>query len=325
MKTLTSLFWVFSLAASIAAAAVLCIHDYSLALLLHLTAAVLGLGCCLFQNRSGRYIPFELAMALLIPCFGGFLCAFCAQRTLISASAGLASEYTRHIDPDEYRDPFSLKREIFRPHPDKLQPLSDIIHSAAPLSMKRTAIEALSQMETPEAVAVLRDALRMDSVEVRFFAASVLSRLEDTLTRKLRQLDKEKNSRDITVLLNTAQTYYDYAFYEIVEGYRKEACLQAAFEKAQTAISLSHTAQTITMCGRIVLALGRCDEALGLFNELITLRPSDATGYLWRAQVHLQRGDYEKLREDCLLALELGNIPVKMREAVRYWSGEQTA
>lgn len=294
---------------------------YLQALLLHLLGGGCGIGAAGILRIRGNYHRLNAALALLIPVLGGVVCAGCALGSAGGARSGIATEYLRHIDPEEYRQLFASADTDFKPNPDRLEPLADILHSGAGIAQKRVAIEALAQMECPESVAILREALQMDSVEVRFFAASVLGRLEDNISTHLRELEKEKHTLDPGFLMEGAQACFDSAFYGIAEGARRQNSLTLAQEKVEKILAQQQLPAAVSLKGRILMECGRHTEAQEAFAQYRRLRPGDATGIIWQAEAEYRAGNYQAGIARCREAQEAGILPRKIAPAVCHWAG----
>lgn len=292
--------------------------NFAAALPLHLLSAGAGCLASALLNSRHRYPTGDAVTALLIPALGGTVCTLLALGSLLPHKGDLAEEYLIHIDPEENRELFT-QVAAFSPNPEKLEPLADIIRADAPLTVRRTAIEALAQMESPESTAVLREALRLDSVEVRFFAASVLSRQEDRLEEKLRLLEREAQAHEPGILLEAAQTFFDYAFFNIAEGTRKNQALNNAREKVEAVLAISRLPAAVLLLGRILLRQGEPASALAAFDEYRVLRPHDIQGCLWQAETLCQLRRYRDAGAACRIAMEEGRIPAKLRPAINYW------
>ena len=294
---------------------------YIQALSLHFAGGGCGFGAAAVLRIRGNYHRLNAALALLIPVLGGVVCAVCALGSAGGGRSGIATEYLRHIDPEEYRQLFASADTDFKPNPDRLEPLADILHSGAGIAQKRVAIEALAQMECPESVAILREALRMDSVEVRFFAASVLGRLEDNLAGRLREVHKDKHSHDPGNMQEGAQACFDNAFYGIAEGTRRQNSLALALEKVEKILAQQQLPAAVSLKGRILMECGQHAQALETFALYRKLRPGDAAGIIWQAEAEYRAGNYQAGIIRCREARETGILPRKIAPAVCHWAG----
>lgn len=295
------------------------------ALALHGICAFFGFFAARWQKADA--VPagaFEATLALCVPCVGGAVAWLYAAAPGVVGTADVADEFTHYIDASERmgRDDLVKEEAGFDPTPRKLAPMVDILRSNAPVAEKRVAIEALARLETPESVSILRDALSEPSVEVRFYAASVLSRLEERLASRLRSLEEDIASRrrtDPAVELEIARSYLDYAYYGLAEGVRRTTYLQRGLKHALVALGQNAGVEGLLVVGRCYLELGHFDEAEESFTEYLEEYGDDLKGLLWRAEARFYQGKYLGVRDDCRAAAGVGQAPERMRPVVEMW------
>ncbi len=295
---------------------------YSMAFLAHLCGSLIALLLIRFRMpfRSGFTLP--LLFCLLIPLLGSTGAVIVVIAISRKGRMGILEEYSQYINTEEYRELFTRDENEFVPDPDNLYSLADILHSNLPVSRKRVAIEALAQMEQPQTVAILREALQMDSVEVRFFAASVLSKLEMRLEMHLEELQEEDRAgRQVSVISELAQACYDFVFYDIVDGGRRDRYLDLALGYALDAFSLEQDSTSLSLAGRVFLQQRKYQQAIAIFNLYCRAYPDDYRGFLWRAEAYLSNHDYGMVQYDLARARELAEIPDTLKDAAEFWSG----
>jgi len=295
-------------------------------LVAHVASALFGAAAALRMRRevagSGLY---EYVVALGLPAAGGILVWLQAMGDRTVRRGTVAREFTNYIDASLRLGDDQLPgvRLSFKPTPDEVAPMTDILRSDAGEDEKRNAIEALSRLETPDAVDVLRSVLTSESTEVRFYAASALSRLEERLALRLKALDQDlamgRQDRGV-VELEMARTYHDYAYYRLVDETRRLDCLESSLQHARRAIEIGLDPEAWLMAGRALLALRRCEEAEELFTEYLDRVRDDAKGLLWRAEARFRLGRYTSLREDCRRVSQTARVPKVMAEAIEMWT-----
>jgi len=266
----------------------------------------------------------EFLAAFLIPCLGGAMTWGLAVGERLGRPHAVAQEFTEYIDANVRlgRERLPEVRPHAPPKPEYLTPLADVLMSEASDDEKRGAIEALARLETPEAVEALRTALANDSAEVRFYAAAALSKLEERLATRQKTLERSLRSRpdDPIVDLELARTYFDYAYYHVVDEARRTDFLERALDRARRAAESGADPGAWLAGGRALLALGRFEEAEALFDRYIEAAPQDARGFLWRAEARFRQGHYRGVHEDCARAKRIGGIPDAVAEAVEMWA-----
>ena len=288
---------------------------------LHAAAAILAAWASARCSRVDRRFAYFIAFA--IPFAGAIFVWLYAIGPSWSSSAQVARRFQERIDATQWVSPWEIP--VYRPPPAPqpflLSPMVEILSSNASDEEKRLAIEGLAKLETPEAIESLRQALMLPSPEIRFYAASVLQRLEERLALRLRALEEGGTFlAEPGGLLEAARAYYDYAYYRLADETRAMQFLEKALRYAEEAASRGCDPAAHLMRGRICLTLKRLDEAEGAFSRYIALVPDDVKGRLWRAEARFFLGRYAGVREDCEAAHRMGGIPAKMREVVEMWT-----
>lgn len=296
-------------------------EEYLFGVLAHFAGA--GVGLLLMRTSMGRVRGSTLPILInfCVPIVGGLGVGILGLSGVNKGREGLAEEYALHIDPEEYRELFTRVSEGFNPNPADLYSFSDILNADVPIVQKRIAIEGLAQMENPQTVAVLRETLQMDSVEVRFFAASVLGKMEMRLEQKILELrDEDRGGVQVPVITELAQTYFDFVFFSLVEGARRDEYLALSLGYALDALTIEPSSTMLALVGRILLAKGQYESAIRVFNLYIKESPKDVKGWLWRAEAYLHNNDYIKASEDARLALDIGGVPKPLESAATFWA-----
>jgi len=101
-----------------------------------------------------------------------------------------------------------------------VEPLVEIIRSHhLGTDFKRGAIETLTQICDPVSITLLKECLSDPDTEVRFYASSGLSRIEEDLNKKIIKY-KEKTSKDDAVaedFFNYGSAYYEFIYLALQE------------------------------------------------------------------------------------------------------------
>ncbi len=292
---------------------------YLLAVVLHFACVVCGLLASAHSAQKGHSRGFDITLSMCVPVAGGLLCALASHIVASKRGSVVVDDYMRHIDPEEYRTFFEEEKSEFKPEPEKLQPLSDILYSRASIAEKRIAIEALAQMECPESVKILRDALKMDSVEVRFFAASVLTRLEARLSERMKELEN-KSSDDSEGLYEMAQASFDYAFYGMAEGHRREKYLAVARDYVCKSLETEPSVRAYSLLGRIQIQLHDYQGAKESFVNQMQMRGGDNSSLVWQAEAAFEQRDFGEVIRLCNEMVEKNAVPQKLKPAIECWN-----
>lgn len=119
-----------------------------------------------------------------------------------------------------------------------VEPLVETIRSHASADLKRGAIETLTQICNPPSIGLLKECLSDPDTEVRFYASSGLSRIEERLNAdiiKYKKVIEGKDEAGAMDYFNLAKAYYEFIYLAIQDEaslsyYLNQAILN--FEKA---------------------------------------------------------------------------------------------
>lgn len=314
-----------ALATSAGSVSMLLQGQFQISALAHLTSVLLGArGSVMLRGAPADRGQFEYYVGLALPCVGGSAVWLHAALERFTGRGEVAEEFTKYIDPVTRLGDARLPdvRRSKGPNPETLEPLASVLTSDASVDEKRNAIARLARLETPQAVQALRGALQSSSREIRFLAANAISSLERRLNQRLharRCAGGEPEDVGPEDALETAQAYFDYAYYGLAGDLDKATYLRQALEYVRTAWEQGHNPDAQLLWGKILLQLGDNEEAVDMFSRYLACEPYDVRGYLWRAEAHFRQGDYRAVRRDCERANGSGQVPEVTRGAVDMW------
>lgn len=279
---------------------------------LHLAGA-LGVIAAL---RLRRQVDDSAALiALVIPLLGPALAWWQVVGPAAAAPDALAMQGVPVIPERAW-----LGQERETPDPAALAPLEDVLHSDASDGLKRSAVESLARLETPEAVQVLRRCLAHASTEVRACAISALGHLERRLAGRIAALETAvRDSDDAVTRLHLAQAYFDCSYYHVATDQRRRRLLEQALAAAERATT-GGGAQALILAGRILLELERFAEAEEFFARHLAQQGADVKGLLWHAEALFRQGRYREVRIACARVRALGGVPERMEPAMWMWA-----
>ena len=274
--------------------------------------------------RASMPDPFVAITAAVVPALGPVLAWIHLVGARTVPRGTLMQDYSEHLDATAHAGQQEHTRsEAIAPVPEQLASLADVISSDASDDYKRSAIENLARMETPQAVDVLRKTLAHPSVEVRFYAAGALDHLERRLATRVEALERQLASAggtDPVVLFALAQACFDHSYYHVATDRRRTAQLEKALTHARHALDANGDVNAWILSGRTLLELHRYGEAEICFQRYLTIRPDDVKGLLWHAEALFRLGRFKAVRATCAKARRVGTVPARMEAAVWMWA-----
>lgn len=173
------------------------------------------------------------------------------------------------------------------------QPLVDVLQSGDADS-QRGAIELLRKLRTPEAVELLRSALSAELAEVRFYAHTALTRLEEEMTSQIEKAQHEAESNTADALLHLAHAYRVYA----ISGLPEQAMVTYYLEQARTnlreAIARQPRPETQLELAHVCLDLRAHEEARQTLHPLLDT-PLAPEAMLALCRLHYDTREYHAL------------------------------
>jgi hypothetical protein len=167
-----------------------------------------------FRSISPLFITLNFCSFFLFPIMGAIFYGSLMVSLMLSKKMELLSDFHDESTPQnlnyETTETFeeSIQKNI------NVEPLVEIIRSHhLGTDLKRGAIETLTQICDPVSVTLLKECLSDPDTEVRFYASSGLSRIEENLNEQILKY-KEKTGRDEA----TAEDFFQYgkSYYEFI-------------------------------------------------------------------------------------------------------------
>lgn len=300
----------------------------------HLLAAFYGgaAGAIADRRRLGRHF-FPWTVAFTIPLFGGVAAYFLLQNMKRPRTGRLFEEYAVYLDDAAaFKDSVPVMEHAA---PGEPVSLGDVLSTADSEAEQRIAVEYLAEMETPQAMEILRKAASSAGSEAYFFAMTALTQMESRMLARVDELEDQirhtgEQTADVEVLLNAASAYLDFLYYHFVAGETRTEYLRRAETLLNYALENQSAGpgeinEALLLAGRVQLALGNGKRAIKYFNNYIDSNPDRSSGYLWRAEAWHKLGKYAQLRDDCEKAGKVGDLPANMRPVIDFWLTENSA
>ncbi|MBF0243678.1 MAG: HEAT repeat domain-containing protein [Planctomycetes bacterium] len=186
-----------------------------------------------------------------------------------------------------------------------VEPIVDTIRSDAPPDRKRRAIEALTDLETPHAVSLLKECLDDANSEVRFYASSGLSRIEERMNRDIICYKKKVEAGDVTLenLFRLGRAYYEVVNMGIQDRKSLKYYLDQSLLHLSRASDHPDAQQEVHINLEKALTLaGRTDEVLQLHSRHFGGEQTNIHHTLYLAENHFNEGRFSDCRKIILHA-----------------------
>ncbi len=291
-----------------------------LALATHLLGAALAL--TLMRDRRDFAV---LLWAFTVPALGPLIAWLHQVGAQAARETGLFANYLDYLDVSARVGNAAVNRTDATPTPAQVAPLAEVLDSGADDALKRSAIEGLARLETPEAIDQLRHALGHASVEVRFYAAGALEHLEARLSTRLEIMERayaRAPDGDPQAQLDLARACFDFSWYRLARDQRHRDLVKRTLQHALRAAERGAGAAALLLAGRACLELRQFERAAGLFQRFHEQQPGDGKGLLWLAEARYHLGQYAEVRACCRDALAAGAVPAAVQAPVWMWAGE---
>ena len=206
-----------------------------------------------------------------------------------------------------------------------IEPVVDVLTGDDP-DLKRGAVKLLKRMATPGAVGLLRQCLSDPFPEVRFYAHSALSDLEDEHTNRIKAINETLQTAPSAGAWRTlGREYRAYAD----SGLADEVARRQHLEESRAALSQSLAlepghAPSMLLLGQVLLSLERNEEAAAWFDKCLAVEETEAEARLGLAQIAFQQRDLKALAAQARAMARSGAPRPTNPDALalhEFWSG----
>lgn len=281
-----------------------------------------------FAPRSTVY-GFAAALSLCLPGIGIIGCLFsllCAQ--VVMRQKNKTKEFLESLEMALGDDSGRITRKrVGQVLADEIaiEPVVDVLKGDDP-DLKRGAVKLLQRIGTRSAVSLLRQSLSDQFPEVRFYAHSALTELEDGYTKRIQDIEKNIEQAPSAALYRLlGQQYRAYADSgladEIARGQHLENCRDALNKALE--IEPEH-AKTMLLLAQALLDLNLLREAWRLFEKCTSYDETVSEAQLGMAQIAYQMRDFGQLAR---LARSMANSEAARPEKAdalelfEFWAG----
>lgn len=275
------------------------------AAILHTLAAIVPLS---YAHRPdhfpgiGWYLPkFTGLMTFFLPVMGvvGMFLTINLTKLLIT-SKGLAHDFDQHAMHLSGVEEVAINRTMDDMLREELstQPIVDILLGDDD-DLKRGAIMLLKRMKSPRAIQLLKDSLSDASTEVRFFAHTALTQLEEDAVGRLEKAEELASSGGSKAIRAFADACRDYAQSGLPEDSMRRYYLEEARKHYQHYSSKEKQDHYIHHeIGLINLELGDYNAALDIYTVALDYPDTLILGRLGRCRVFFEQRNWVQLSRE---------------------------
>ncbi|MGE4552726.1 MAG: HEAT repeat domain-containing protein [Desulfovibrionaceae bacterium] len=252
-----------------------------------------------YPMRSTIY-GLTAAITLTMPAVGILGCFFargCAE--LLMRHKNKTAQFRQAVEMSLGEDAHRITRKrVGQVLADEIaiEPVVDVLAGNDP-DLKRGAVKLLKRMATPGAVALLRNCMSDPFPEVRFYAHSALSELEDGFAQRIKGLRERLESAPSAALWRALGRDYDaYAGSGLVDEVMRRQTLEEGRAALAESLALEPGhAPTQLLYARVLLELDDLDEAKRQFERCAQDEATASEAMLGLAQIAYQRRDMRAL------------------------------
>lgn len=271
--------------------------------LLAASALAFILPCLLFRQwRATRSTIYGLiaALTLCLPgagIIGCLLALLCAH--LLMRQKNRVKEFKESLESDLGEDArWIMRKRVGQVLADEIaiEPVIDVLQGDDP-DLKRGAVKLLQRIGTPNAVGLLRQSLADQFPEVRFYAHSALTELEDGYTKRIQALnasiEKTPSAAAYRLLGMQYRAYADSGLADdIARRQHLESCRDALIRSLE--LEPGHD-QTMLLLAQALLDMGLLREAWLMFEKCTRHEDTVSEAQLGLAQIAFEKRDFAKL------------------------------
>ncbi|MFV0348925.1 MAG: HEAT repeat domain-containing protein [Halodesulfovibrio sp.] len=280
-------------------------RQWLLAGLLHVAASALPL-CYAYQPArfpgAGWYLPKLTGLvSLFLPVIGivGMMLTVSLTRLFIR-SRGLANDFGHEALKLTKDEEVAIQRSMDDMLREELatQPIVDILLGDDE-DLKRGAIMLLKRMKSARAIRLLKESLSDGSTEVRFFAHTALSQLEESSMQRLEKAEELASAGNSKAIRDYATACRDYAHSGLPEASMKTYYLEEARKLFFKYLEQERQDRAIYIeIGKISIEMGEHAAALNAFDTALNYPETLVEARLGRCWVFYELRDWQHLTDE---------------------------
>lgn len=242
----------------------------------------------------------NFCLHFFLPLIGGFFAATLIITMSFSKRMELLADFHEEdaalATSGHKKNTDSYDQSVQKTH--KVEPLVEVIRSHSGVDLKRGAIETLTNIANPHSISLLKECLSDNNSEVRFYASSGLSRIEERLNGEIiRCKEKVKKHKEphAQEYFQLAKAYYEFIYLSIQDEASLQYYLKQSikfFEKAHDLASDDQ--QIIKSLERAYTRDGQHEKAKSLQQEK---DPNEAESPMYQAEALFKEGKFKACLE----------------------------
>ncbi len=197
-----------------------------------------------------------------------------------------------------------------------VEPLVETIRSCSSTELKRGAIETLTQIANPQSVSLLKECLVDPDPEVRFYASSGLSRIEERMNERIIRLKHrlQDGEDNLSLRSDLGRAYFEFIYMEIQDRASLSYYLTQAIDNFEIAAQYPSADDSIHhYLQRAYTAASRYDDAKKVHDSHFKDRLESTSNIMYLAENFFAQGLYR----ECLNVLKQARSSVRAAKVVR--------
>lgn len=300
-------------------------------------ALLLAAGLTYF-TPTGRRLGFWMygSLALFLPLYGslGNLALFFALRS--GRGGDLARDLAEEMsaseadmdDSSETGGAGTLDQRVWREL--NVQSYMDIMRGPD-RNLKKSLIGKILSEWTPNSVALLRQALEDEEYEIRSYACTALTEIENRINESIlrRRRDLEAGSGDVASLLDLVAAYLDYAQSGLLD--RASASHYAGMARDllnridDDGVPEGRLRQVLILSGQLARLTDDGPTERDAYEQLLSRWPDDREALLHKCALDFRQRRLADLRHSATALLDGSPADHPAVEAARLWTGPPAA
>lgn len=299
-------------------------------------ALFLADGLSRFQPKSRRldFLIF-LSLCLFMPIYGALgALLWVAYRKWRQGDIHLAEEFVDYVQSPEGEHGTSANRLetdeaeniIFQEL--SIQSYTDIMRGPNTL-LKKALIGKILQEWTPNAVSLLKLALKDEVYEIRSYASTALTTIEDRMNRAIQDARRstQNNPDDLGLKLKLVHAYINYAESGLLDtssSIHYASIAQEILDSEKNKINPDHDLyiECLSLQGQAASLTGDEDRQIQAYKNILEQVPNHQETLGHMCEYYFLQRNFTALSDSCKRFLEVTETEHPLVESARLWSSQ---